>query len=195
MARINDIVISEMTFNRMLRKMHNSINYPAARLREIYKHNKDSDENIAKLRKEQRIQRKIKAELLQQELLEKNTIRINKIIENDILKYLKEDVGNQLVLKETYFQMIKNYTPDYFNKISYDHWGGYWSRKNDEFDGGSYDSVNLTYCGQFLNYYFKYKKKYKLSNPSIMYELYDGVIRCYLYEYYNFIAELKPFEF
>lgn len=195
MARINDIVISDMAFNAMLRKMHNNINYPAARLRQIYKHNKDSDENIAKRKREQRIQRKIEEELLEKEILERKTKRINKIIENDIINFINKDVGNQLLLKETNFVMMKNFTPDYNNKISYDKWGGYWGRNDDEFDGGQYDSVNLTYFGQFLNHCFKNQKKYKLYNPSIIYELYDGIIKCYLYENFDFVKELKPFEF
>ena len=59
MAKINDIEISDMAFNAMVRKMHNQINQPAKRLLELYKHNKYSDENIAKVRRKTREKNKI----------------------------------------------------------------------------------------------------------------------------------------
>ena len=86
MARINDIVISEMAFNSMVRKMHNQINQPAERLLELYKHNKYSDENIAKVRRKTREKNKIEQLKLELQILQKERLEKAKIwkwLDND----------------------------------------------------------------------------------------------------------------
>jgi hypothetical protein len=232
MARINDIVISEMTFNAMLRKMHNNINYPAARLRELHKC-RYTEREINKKRVEQKrrieIEEILREEKREQEireiektqknkllrknldslseeekqirkLIEKEDVKkINNLIINDIKKYLSEDETNQLLLTEDCFTKMKDFSPIKFSNKPYSVWANHFGRKNCEFDGGgSYwfeDSTYINYYDQFLFYYFKYKKKYKLLNPSIIYVTSEGLVRCLIYENYDFVAELKPFEF
>ncbi len=109
---INDIVISDMAFNSMVRKMHNQINQPAERLLELYKHNEYSDENIAKVRRKTREKNKIEQLKLELKILQKEKLKKAKIwkwLQNDIVNHLSENKSNQLLLRYDKTYKIKDF--------------------------------------------------------------------------------------
>jgi hypothetical protein len=188
MARINDIVISEMAFNAMVRKMHNQINQPAERLLELYKHNEYSDQNIAKVRRKNREKNKIQQLKLELKILQKEKLEKRKIwewLENDIVNHLSENKSNQLLLRYDKTYKIKDFNDE-----------------NKEFFNWSYLTKQQKTIYKYQKELNEYIKKCShsafwknIEDPSIIYEKYGGNIRCYLYNKFDFIKELEPFKF
>lgn len=186
MAMINDIVISDMAFNSMVRKMHNQINQPAERLLELYKHNEYSDENIAKVRRKTREKNKIEQLKLELKILQKEKLEKAKIwewLENDIVKHLSENKSNQLLLRYDKTYKIKD-----FKGVSEENLFS-WSYLTKQ-------QKTIYKYQKELNEYIKKCAFWKnIEDPSIIYEKYGGTIRCYLYNKFDFIKELEPFKF
>lgn len=201
MARINDIVISDMAFNAMVRKMHNQINQPAERLLELYKHNEYSDGNIAKVRRKTRENNKIEQLKLELKILQKEKLKeklekakIWEWLENDIVNHLYENKSNQLLLRYDKTYKIKD-----FKGVSEENLFS-WSylTKEQKRAKVNYQKELNAYIKKCTDRSFPFASIWnenEKQDPSIIYEKYGGTIRCYLYNKFDIVKELEPFKF